>query len=118
MNKATKDNQNIAEWRGNQLYYSSYNEYRHGNPVEDVALTMCDPTFDDFCYWCAIGGTTFALRPVVGETCIATVENALRAQTSIQYGSGLYVIWQPNVHSISAWTRWQKKWSVRTLTLD
>lgn len=120
MNHATKENPDVAEWQGDTLVYSSFNEYRTESPVEELTFEKCDPTADRFCYWCAIGGMTFALSPKAGQTCIATVEHALWAQNDIAKANGgwlgdaVYVIWQPKIHTVGVWERWQKKWSKRT----
>ena len=116
----TKENPDIAYWQGKALIHISYNEYRDGDPVREEVYMLCDPTGEDFCYWCAIGGRCFALAPLQ-PSCIAGVESALKAQTAIRPATkdalsydACYVIWQPKDHTFAAWERWEKKWSKRT----
>jgi hypothetical protein len=61
-------------------------------------------------YWCAADGRAFAVRSISPNSCIATVEEALRETGS----RNVYVIWRPKTVTKSVWNRWQKKWSART----
>ena len=106
-----------AAWSGNQLIADTWNEYREGDPHRQDAFERASPS-GGFCYWCAMGGECFALASVAADSCIASVESALRmtqAPRNEHYGfSSVYVIWQPKDHSEAAWLRWSKNWSKRT----
>ena len=77
-------------------------------------FTKVNPCQDGFCYWCACAGEVFALQPhSLKESCIATVETALRLTVPGKYRS-TYVCWKPRIPTMVAWNRWSKKWSKRT----
>ena len=108
-----------AQWLDGKLVYDSWNEFRQGDLHRQEVFERCEPTAMEFCYWCAIGGETFALKPSVQGSCIAYVESVLRASTMSRNEAGwgydsIYVIWQPKDHSQAAWLRWSKKWAKRT----
>lgn len=107
-----------AIWQGETLVYSSFNEYRKPEEQSRVErFTKVDPFSESFCYWCAVDGQCFALGGQVGQSCIATIENALMlgANPSKAFRMDrVYVIWQPKNHTPAVWKRWQTKWSKRT----
>ena len=104
-------------WQGDSLVYDSWNEFRDGDPHRQETFKRAEPC-GAFCYWCAMGGESFALQSAGRESCIATVESALRASNARRNESqgldSVYVIWQPKDHGDAAWRRWSKNWSKRT----
>lgn len=104
---------NTAYWIGDKLVMTE----RIGEQDTKLVITKftkVHPCQDGFCYWCACDGKAFALQPEsIKDSCIATVENALRLLVPGKYRS-TYVIWQPRANLDATWCRWAKKWSKRT----
>lgn len=102
------ETQDSASWADKVLTYTAHYDWPHPHS-ETFTLTRVelDQPAD---YWAAADGQCFGVRASGAQTCIATVESALKCAGA----RGTYVIWRPKTVTPSVIRRWVKTWSGRT----